>query len=260
METTTTPSSSGDAASATSVSEAQEPASVSASLAPPPSAALAAKHPGRARAFKARLDTAFHVNNHGRRKEWRDTYLCEMFQANPAIPHKEWIGERGSHWAHSAHNDEERGVYHDIHCDWATCGASVADMAEYCRHAAVHVDPKLQPSRAVRRSWPPGYPVDLLDGEMIWYPARILEERGERFLMRYDEPEWSRPDFDEWVWKDSPRIAPRGYYTQGRRILPRGTFLPAGREYPAWERQTPDGQQEHSTAGGSSEYSENKLG
>lgn len=199
------------------ISEYGSPADPAETL--PPSAA---SHPS----LERRLESTFHWNNHGRRGLDRNAYLFNLVWGDSFYRQKEWLSVRGTHWAHADGNDEPRGVYQNIRCDWAPCGRILENLAELREHSLEHIDSKFQVPKHVRSQWCLGRAVDILDGEMIWYPARIIDATPGRFLIRYDDEQWSYPEFDEWVWKDSPRLAPRGCYTASKRGLPPGTFLP----------------------------------
>jgi hypothetical protein len=173
-----------------------------------------------------RLDSAFHWNNHGRRYLDRNTYLFLLVWSDAFYPQKEWLSVRGSHWASAEGNDEYHGVYRNVRCDWAPCGRMLKDLSDLAAHTLEHIDTKFQVPKHIRSQWCPGQVVDILDGEMIWYPARIIDASPGRFLIRYDDEQWSQPEFDEWIWRDSARLAPSGHYTAGKRRLPPGTFLP----------------------------------
>jgi hypothetical protein len=182
--------------------------------------------------WEQRLDRAFHWNNHGRADLDRNAYLYGLVMGDALYREKAWLSVRGTEWARTAGNDEVRGVYRNIRCDWAPCGVMLRDLAELAAHCLTHLDTKYHVPQSVRIQFGPGQAVDILDGEMIWYPARIIDASPGRFLIRYDDEQWSQEEFDEWVWRDSPRIAPRGYYTASKRSLPQGTYLPQNNANP----------------------------
>ncbi len=72
------------------------------------------------------------------------------------------------------------------------------------------------------RDFEAGAVVDVRDSEMIWCEARVelkLSMSGNRTALYIHFLGWSRK-YDEYVWADSHRIAPKGIYTK-RTDIPR---------------------------------------